>query len=92
MIRTETIPASDLEEMLEAEIPCGGILHPTKVPCPTSSAAVLVTTHRCYVEVPQGFKCVGCYTRWMMYASYSTRAVCSFCNQTMPIDGLWRSL
>lgn len=60
---TETDPLSD--ELLEHEIPCGGILH-TPIARSCSRAAVLRSFGHGCLHGPR-FKCIECYKIWSDY-------------------------
>lgn len=67
---TQPITTTDLEELLEAEVPCNKC----------DNAAVLMSRcHGCAV----GFKCVSCYQKWLLRVvaaiNRSSGVSCRYC-------------
>lgn len=91
------IPASDLEEMFEKSIPCGGRGYPKLLPCPGERPAILQRV-RGGCEHPMGphhFKCLDCYVSWRndTQAKINRNGYirCILCKQTFPtIDSFSR--
>lgn len=80
---TDTL--DELEELLDLEVPCGGNLSPVERPCPAGAAAIVVATHRCDFG-PTDFKCLACFTEWLLQSDYCQ---CTVCGLYMPQDKVY---
>ena len=55
---TETVCDTDLEEMFNLDIPCGGNNYPIEHDCPHQAAAAMASTHTCSSNRARGYKCL----------------------------------
>jgi hypothetical protein len=95
MTSTETISVSDLEEMLESEVPCGGVKGLGMTPCPEGNAAEFASYRCCAVaDSPCGLKCHDCYGKWLHWAGSTGtgHARCTGCQLRMPIPEWYRPI
>ncbi len=72
---TLTTPASELEEMLEARLPCGGVKRHGA--CPYETEATWVNTHTVVCDPhPAAYKCDDCFARWQYWAKVNLSGLC----------------
>lgn len=80
------VGVSELEALLEEEVPCGGNACP-KAPCPYDAPAVLRCSCCPHATEPTDFKCVACYSIWLASVIRSGGSVyCHDCGRVTPAN------
>jgi DNA-directed RNA polymerase subunit RPC12/RpoP len=64
---TQPINTTDLEELLEAEIPCGGIDVPAIARDCAQPAVLHSAGHGCVSPRPVQYKCLTCWKAWYQF-------------------------
>ncbi len=70
-MKVQKITDTELFEMLDDDVMCGGNIFPSKHPCPHGNRAVVAWRSLCDCPPPKGFcsekafKCIDCYSEWL---------------------------
>lgn len=92
MTDTITREVTELEEMLSAEVPCGGNEFPRARPCPHKAPAVVVGPAGHTHGNPKSFKCLDCFTEWITADNRPRPGFFVCCGQFIPIAGAYKPL